>query len=80
MREENPANLVKEDRGICSRPYFYFFVVFVSVWVNKGMCAASHMPAQAICQNLALGKSSSARLLLLVLCSWAGIVWKYVKS
>lgn len=44
------------------------------------MCTASHIPVQAIYQNLALGKSSSARLLLLVLCSCAGIVWKYVKS
>jgi len=38
------------------------------------------MPVQAICENLALGKSSSGRLLLLVLCSWVGIVWKYMKS
>lgn len=44
------------------------------------MYTASHIPVQAIYQNLALGNSSSARLLLLVLCSCVGIVWKYVKS
>lgn len=41
--------LIKKDTGIHSRSYFFFFfVVFVSVWVSKGMCSASHMPVQGI--------------------------------
>lgn len=58
----------------------FIFIAFVSVWVGKGIYKASHMPVQAICQNLALGKSSVLRLLLLEQCSGVGIVWKQVKS
>lgn len=37
----------------------FIFIAFVSVWVSKGIYTASHMPVQAICQNLALGKSNT---------------------
>lgn len=57
----------------------FIFIAFMSVWVSKGIYTASHMPVQATCQNLALGKSSTLRLLLLEQCSGVGIVWKQVK-